>query len=126
MDHDKIKILLIDDDVIQHQIVENMLSAEYEVIKVKSGNDALSYLYNGSFIPNLILLDILMPEMDGWEVFTRVRAVSILKNVPIIFVTAVNTSAEEKKAFDLGAADFLRKPYNKDDLISRVNKAIGV
>jgi len=125
MDNERKKILFIDDDEIQHQIAENMLSEEYEVIKVKSGNDALTYLYDGNFIPNLILLDILMPEMDGWEVFSRIKAVSVLKNVPIIFATAVNTSNEEKKAIDMGAADFLKKPYNKEDLISKIKKAMG-
>ncbi|MCL2210101.1 MAG: response regulator [Treponema sp.] len=124
MDNGKKKILLIDDDETQHQIAENMLNAEYEVIKVKSGKDALKYLYDGNFIPCLILLDILMPEMDGWEVFSRVKAVSLLKSVPIIFVTAVNASTEEKRAFDIGAADFIKKPYDKEDLLSRINKVI--
>jgi len=124
VDNGKKKILLIDDDETQHQIAENMLNAEYEVIKVKSGKDALKYLYDGNFIPCLILLDILMPEMDGWEVFSRVKAVSLLKSVPIIFVTAVNASTEEKRAFDIGAADFIKKPYDKEDLLSRINKVI--
>ena len=124
MNVEKKKILLIDDDEIQHKIAEKLLSGEYEVISAKSGKDALNYLYNGSFVPNLILLDILMPEMDGWEVFNRIKALSLLKNVPIVFLTAVNTSAEEKRAYEVGAADFVIKPYEKEDLMERIKKII--
>jgi DNA-binding response OmpR family regulator len=124
MDKEKNRILLIDDDEIQHQIAENMLSDEYELFKVKSGYDALNYLYNGSFVPQLILLDILMPEMDGWEVFNRIKALSLLKNVPIIFVTSLNAIEEEKKASEIGAADFIIKPFTKNDLLERIKKAI--
>jgi len=121
----KEKILLIDDDLIQHHIVENMLKDDYEIFMVKSGKDALGYLYDGSFVPRLILLDILMPEMDGWEVFNRVKALSLLKNVPIIFLTAVNTTSEEKRAYEMGAADFITKPYVREDLLERIVKVIG-
>jgi CheY-like chemotaxis protein len=122
MEEEKKKILLIDDDEIQHQITESMLNDEYEVFKAKSGNDALNYLYKGSFVPHLILLDILMPEMDGWEVFNRIKALSLLKNVPIVFVTSVNTTEEEKRAYEIGAADFITKPFTRDDLLERIKK----
>jgi len=125
MADEKKKILLIDDDIIQHNIVDNMLREDYEIFMAKSGNDALRYLYDGSFTPNLILLDILMPEMDGWEVFNRIKALSLLKNVPIVFLTAVNTTAEEKRAYEIGAADFITKPYVKEDLLGRISKVIG-
>jgi putative two-component system response regulator len=121
---EKKKILLIDDDEFQHQILESMLKVEYELFKAKSGNDALNYLYNGSFVPQIILLDILMPEMDGWEVFNRVKAISLLKNVPIIFVTSVDTTEEEKRANEIGAADFIKKPFTKSDLLERIEKVI--
>jgi putative two-component system response regulator len=125
MDEEKKNILLIDDDEIQHQIAENMLKDEYKVFKAKSGNEALKYLYNGDFVPCLILLDILMPEMDGWEVFNRINALSVLKNVPIIFVTSVSTTEEEKKANEIGAADFIIKPFSKDVLLERIKKVIS-
>lgn len=118
------KILLVDDDEIQHTIVTNMLGDEYEIIYAKSGFDALNNLYNSGFVPNIVLLDILMPEMDGFEVFNRIRAISLLKNVPIAFITSVNESNEEKRAFDLGAADFISKPYKKEDLVKRIEVAM--
>jgi CheY-like chemotaxis protein len=119
---EKKKILMIDDDEIQHKIAENMLCDKYQLFMAKSGEEALNYLYNKSFIPNLILLDIHMPEMDGWEVFNRIRAISLLKNVPIVFLTAVSESSEEKRAFDLGADDFITKPYQRENLLSRIEK----
>jgi putative two-component system response regulator len=122
MDKEKKKILLVDDDEIQNEIAKNMLDDEYEIFMAKSGKDALNYLYDGSFAPQLILLDILMPEMDGWEVFNRIRAISLLKNVPIIFITSLNTTEEEKRAFDIGANDFIRKPLSRDDLMERIKK----
>jgi len=125
MDRENKSILLVDDDEIQHQIAENMLGKEYKVFYAKSGKDALNYLYDGSFVPHLILLDILMPEMDGWEVYNRIRALSILKSVPIIFLTAINTTEEEKRALEMGAADFIIKPYEREDIAERIKKIVG-
>jgi CheY-like chemotaxis protein len=121
----KKKILLVDDDEIQHKIAENMLQEQYDVFKARSGNEALYYLYKNEFLPNLILLDILMPEMDGWEVFNRIKAISLLKNVPIAFLTAVSEAAEEQKAFAIGAKDFITKPYEKEALLERIDKILS-
>ena len=124
MGDEKLKILLVDDDEIQHSIVTNMLSDEYDFFCAKSGNEALTCLYNSGFVPNIVLLDILMPEMDGWEVFNRIRAITLLKNVPIVFITSMNEATDEERAFELGAADFIQKPYDKDNLLSRIKKAL--
>ncbi|MDR2965197.1 MAG: response regulator [Treponema sp.] len=117
---EKKKILFVDDDAIQHAIAENMLKDDYEVFKAKSGSEALQYLYSNEFIPNLILLDIMMPDMDGWEVFNRIRGISLLKKVPIAFITALTESSDEKRAFEIGADDYIRKPYEKEDLLNRI------
>jgi putative two-component system response regulator len=122
--NEKKKILLVDDDEIQHVIANNILQDEYEIFKAKSGNEALKYLCTNGFVPNLVLLDILMPEMDGWEVFNRIKAISLLKNVPVAFLTAVSETTEEKRAFDLGADDFITKPYEKDVLLGRIKKIL--
>ena len=119
--NEKKKILIVDDDAFHHGIAENMLGDTYEIYKASSGFEALDYLYSSGFVPNLILLDILMPEMDGWEVFNRIKAISILKNVPIAFLTSLNESSEKERAFEIGAVDFIIKPYDKDDLTARVS-----
>jgi DNA-binding response OmpR family regulator len=117
---EKKKILLVDDDGTQHVIVGNMLKDEYDIRGAKSGDEALRYLYSGDYTPNLVLLDILMPNMNGWEVFNRIKAISLLKNVPIAFFTSVNESSDEKKAFDIGADDYITKPYEKESLKNRI------
>jgi DNA-binding response OmpR family regulator len=119
----KKKILLIDDNEILLSIAEVQLKKEYEVITAKSGREALNHLFHG-FIPNLIILDILMPDMDGWETFGRLRAVSKLHEVPIIFLSSINDEKEIDRAFDMGAADFIVKPCNGKEFLERINKAV--
>jgi PleD family two-component response regulator len=99
------------------------LKTNYEVTKARSGNDALDYLFRG-FIPDLIILDILMPEMDGWETFGRLRAVSKLQEVPIVFLSSISDKKEIDRAFGMGAVDFIVKPCNNIELLDRVEKAV--
>jgi CheY-like chemotaxis protein len=119
----KRKILLIDDNEVLLSIAESQLKKEYEVIAAKSGREALDHLFHG-FIPNLIILDILMPDMDGWETFGRLRAVSKLNEVPIVFLSSVNNKEEIDRAFDMGAVDFIVKPCNGKEFLERINKAV--
>jgi CheY-like chemotaxis protein len=116
---EKKKILLVDDDEVFLDLGKLILESEYEVIPVKSGKEALKLLLQG-LVPNLILLDILMPNMDGWETFNRLKTIVFLQKVPIAFVTSLSTEEDEKQAYELGAADFIRKPYIKGDLLDRV------
>jgi len=120
----KKKILLVDDDDIQLTTAELFLQDEYEVYKARSGNEALEYLYKKDFIPNIIMLDILMPNMDGWEVFNRIKAISVLKDVPIVFLTSIEGETEKKRARQIGAADYITKPYNMTDLKGRLREII--
>ena len=120
----KNKILLIDDNVIYLSTAASYLADEYEVFKATSGTEALGYLYDHEFTPDLIILDILMPDMDGWEVFNRIRAIGILKNVPIAFLTSVEGEREIVKARELGAADYIIKPYNMADLRVRLKEIL--
>ncbi len=83
------KILLVDDNEVQLSISEVQLNKEYEVTTAKSGKEALDYLFHG-YVPDLIMLDILMPDMDGWETFGRLRAISKLHEVPILFMSSIN------------------------------------
>ena len=120
---EKKKILIVDDDEIQLMVAEVILDSEYDVKIAKSGEKALEHLYKG-LIPNLILLDILMPEMDGFEVYNRIRAISLLQNIPIVFLTSVEEPAKVQQAVEIGAADYIVKPYVKENLLSRISNAI--
>jgi len=118
------KIFLVDDDEIYLSMLENILKDKYEVITAKSGKEALGYLIKG-VVPNLILLDILMPDLDGWETFNRLRAISFLQDVPIVFLTSVVETAEVEHAQEIGAADYITKPYDRDDLLNRIEKILN-
>ena len=120
------KILLVDDDEIHLSTAELFLRNEYDTYKAMSGDEALKYLYNNEFTPDLIMLDIIMPIMDGWEVFRRIRAISLLKDIPIVFLTSADGEAEKKKARELGAVDYITKPYEMTFFINTVKKILEV
>ena len=119
------KILLIDDDETQLILAKAILKSNYTITSVKSGREALEHLYKG-LTPDLILLDILMPNMDGWEVFNRIKAISNLHEVPIVFLTSMNMPADINRAHEMGAVDFITKPYDRADLVKRIKKAISI
>ena len=117
------KILLVDDSEIYIEVALNILKPQYEVVAAKSGNEALSFLANG-FIPDLILLDILMPEMDGWETYNLIKGISLLRDVPIAFLTALDSEVEKDHAAIIGASAFITKPFEKEVLLEKVNNII--
>ncbi len=121
----KKKVLLIDDDEMHLITAELYLKNDYEILKVKSGEEALSKLNNNEFVPNLILLDIVMEGMNGWEVFKKIRAIPSLKNLPIAFLTSENDQAEKDRATKLGAADYITKPFNMTLLKSKVKDILS-
>jgi putative two-component system response regulator len=119
----KKKILMVDDDEIQLMLAEAMLKHEYEFFTAKSGTEALEYFRHG-LVPHLILLDVLMPQMDGWEIFNRIRGISLLKSVPIAFMTSVTGTAEQERAHEMGAVDYIMKPLEKKTLVRRIESII--
>ncbi|MDR0455930.1 MAG: response regulator [Treponema sp.] len=120
----KKKVLLIDDDEIHLITADLFLKNDYEVHKVQSGNEALEYLTSSKVVPNIILLDIVMPNMSGWETFAKIKAIDSLKNVPIIFLTSIAEEEEKKRAYKIGVAGFITKPFNMTDLISEIKEVI--
>jgi len=114
------KILLVDDSDVHLMIAENILKEKYNVTTAKSGKDALALLSKGKLVPNLILLDVLMPDMDGWEVYNKVKGISLLQNVPVAFLTSLDGEKEKLYATRLGAADLITKPYESSELLKRV------
>jgi CheY-like chemotaxis protein len=116
---EKQKILVVDDDEVQLTLAEAILKDTYTTTTAKSGKKALEHLYKG-FIPSIILLDILMPEMDGFETYNRIRAISLLRDIPIVFMTSLQGTNEMQQAMEAGATDFIRKPYNSKELLQRI------
>jgi len=119
-DMKKKKILVVDDDDIFHTIATSMMSNKYNVITSKSGKDALALLMKNK--PDLILLDVVMPEMDGWETFHRIRGLSILEKVPIAFITSLSEADGLEQAQKLGALEYFTKPLDKTDFLNRIEK----
>ena len=115
----KRKILVIDDDDINLYRAENLLKDEFAVTTAESGKKALELIYK-NYIPGLILLDIIMPEMDGWETYHRLKAISFLHDVPIVFLTSLEGATDRKYAEDLGAAGYITKPCSKEDLLKNL------
>jgi putative two-component system response regulator len=120
-------ILLVDDDEIHLTVTEESLKNEYEVFTVKSGAETLEFLGKGQTVPDLILLDILMPEMDGWAVFDKIGDIAALKFTPIMFYTSLDEEMAKEKAYELGAFDYITKPCEqlvlKDKIKATLQKA---
>jgi DNA-binding response OmpR family regulator len=120
----KKKIYLIDDDDMHLTTAELFLKDEYEIYKAKSGKEALEYMSGNKFVPNVILLDIIMPDMDGWNVLKKIKEMDFLKNVPIAFLTSVEDEIEKKRAYKIGIADYITKPFNMMVLKSRIKELL--
>jgi len=120
---EKQKILIVDDDEIDLDMIESILKDEYDVSTAKSGKEAMGLFYQG-LVPQLILLDLIMPDMDGWDTYKRIKEISKMHDIPIAFITSSNDPKDIKHAHEIGAVDYIKKPYDKDDLRKRTAKII--
>jgi len=120
----KRKLLVIDDDEILLTMTKEMLKDDYNVTTVNSGKAALDLFLEGGYIPHLVLLDLYMPEMGGWDAFLRIRNISQLHKIPIAICTSSDDPKDKAKAKELGAIDYIHKPFNKDELLEKVAKLV--
>jgi len=111
-------VMIVDDTETNIDILIETLGNDYEIAVAMDGKSALEYV--AEELPDLILLDIMMPEMDGYEVCQHLKKDELTRKIPIIFVTAMNDEAEEKKGLEMGAIDYIRKPFNPSIVKSRV------
>ena len=116
---DKSTILIVDDDEINRMILEDMLCGDYNIEQAENGREALDKLSDESCKPSLVLLDIIMPEMDGLEVLQRMRANEITKKIPVILITA--EKEYEAKGLSSGAVDYIFKPFDHNIVKSRID-----
>lgn len=121
----KVDILVVDDTPINLRLLSNLLSERgYEVRKAISGKLAL--LAASSHPPDLILLDIMMPDMDGYEVCQQLKASPITCDIPVIFLSALDDVADKMKAFDCGGSDYITKPFQVKEVIARVQNQLTI
>jgi len=121
--NEKQKLLVVDDDAIFLTMVENELENDYDVITANSGKEALGLFYQG-LVPHLILLDLIMPDMDGWDTYSRLKAIGSLHDIPIAFFTASDDPKDMQHAHEIGAVDYIKKPIKKADLLLRIKKIL--
>lgn len=118
------RILIVDDAMENIQILHQALQDEHDVLFAMNGAKALHIAQNQ--LPDLILLDAMMPDMDGYAVCAALRASAITRDIPIIFVTALKTPEDETRALDAGAADFISKPVNAAVVRARARTQLTV
>ena len=114
-------LLLVDDMPDNIIMMMNILKSSYNCKVANNGKKALSILEAANNI-DLVLLDIQMPEMDGYEVCKLIKSNEALKDIPVMFVSSNAGPLEQKKAFDTGGIDYILKPVNPSDLLSKVQK----
>ena len=112
------RVLVVDDKPNNLSLVTSLLRPHYEVLLANNGERALAIARDQ--LPDLILLDIMMPGMSGFEVCTELKANTETADIPVIFLTARNDSDDFEKAYDIGAVDYTTKPINAKELMMRV------
>lgn len=118
MTRNRPRILVVEDEPFYTDVLNNLLRDEYDVVAVENGEEALRYLsINGA---DLVLLDILLPDIDGYEVCFRLKEDPATAEVPVIFLTAKNDVDDEVKGFNLGAVDYITKPISPPIVRARV------
>ena len=113
------RILIVDDEKVNITVLVALLEDDYDIIVAKSGEMAIQRA-NSEFQPDLILLDVIMPGMDGYTVCHELKNQSSTKNIPIIFITVKGTEEEETKGLAMGAVDYISKPFSPSIVKARV------
>lgn len=118
-------ILVVDDEPINIMVLSDLLKSDYRVIAAKSGEQAIQRA-KGDIKPDLILLDVMMPGVDGFEVCSELKKVPETSSIPVVFVTAMNEEVDEMKGLEVGAVDYITKPISPAIVKSRVKTHLSL
>lgn len=120
---DRPRILIVEDLTDNMRVLVELLKETYQIVPAKSGEAALNRLEQGP-MPDLILLDIVMPGMDGYALCNKIKTDPGTAEIPVIFITAVSEAMDDAKAFELGAVDYITKPFYPHTVKARINTHI--
>src|SRR5271155_5457618 len=112
-------VLVVDDAPENIQVVQSILKSDYKIRVATSGAKALEVV-KGDPMPDLVLLDVMMPGMDGYEVCAQLKAAPATRDIPVIFLTGKTEAEDETRGFDVGAVDYIRKPFSPAIVKARV------
>lgn len=121
---DRSKILVVDDERVNLNVLSDLLRQDYKVVLAKNGNQALDRI--NSDTPDLVLLDVIMPEIDGYEVLRRIKENENTKNIPVIFITALDSKRGEARGLEMGAVDYIRKPFHPPIVKARIKNHLTI
>ena len=122
---EKATVLIVDDTPMNISILVGLLKPFYKTVVAKDGEQALNRVFSGS-VPDLILLDIMMPGIDGYEVCERLKADPRSKHIPVIFISAMSDAVDEEKGLLLGAVDYIAKPVSPPIVLARVKTHLAL
>lgn len=120
----KQKILIVDDSEMNRSILADMLDSEYEILEAEDGVKAIAMLQKHLLGISLVLLDVVMPNMDGFEVLTVMNQNHWIEDIPVIMISAENNSSNVKRAYELGVTDFITRPFDMLIVRRRVDNTI--
>lgn len=120
----KNKILIVDDKSEFRRLTKTILSSKYEVETAENGVEALALLQNG-LMPDLIVTDLMMPVLGGRDFVEQVKSSGAFSHIPVIVLSSIDKSDEKIKLINLGANDYLEKPYNPAELMARIENLIS-
>jgi len=117
------KVLVVDDKSSISNLIVQLLRSSYEVTAKPNGEEAMSWLQAGN-VPDLIVSDLEMPKMDGFELITQLKESGYFADIPIMILSSRDSSEDRVKCLKLGAEDYLMKPFNPEELLIRIEKTL--
>jgi DNA-binding response OmpR family regulator len=115
------RVLVVDDNAMNRDIIEEVLSAEYDVMMASNGSDAV--ILAERYRPRIVLLDVMLPGLDGYDICRKLRAMPDMSDASIIMVTAKAMPSERSRGFDVGADAYVTKPFDDTDLLAAIRSA---
>jgi DNA-binding response OmpR family regulator len=120
----KKKILVIDDEITIRTLLVRFLGTKYDVVDKMDGLEGLNWLQDGN-MPDLMIVDLEMPNMDGYEFIKNVRSSGYFSDIPLMMLSGVDSSIERVKCLRMGAHDFMIKPFNPEELDIKIEILLG-